>query len=82
VSQIFHFSSPKGKFGIFDKQLVVLYQVNGFFHMEKADFPSAAVKENFIKENQDKLLKVRFQYFIHETLEGGWGIAKAKMHAQ
>jgi hypothetical protein len=40
------------------------------------------INEDVIKENQDKLLKVRFQYFIHDTLEGGWSIAKAKRHDQ
>jgi hypothetical protein len=53
-----------------------------FVHMQKVGIPSAAIDEDVIKENQDKLLKVRFQYFIHETLEGGWGIAKAKSHDQ
>jgi hypothetical protein len=50
--------------------------------MEKVVIPHAVVNENFIKENPDKIRKVRFQYFIHETLKGGWGISKAKRHYQ
>ena len=50
--------------------------------MEKVAISSVVVNENVIKENQDKILKVGFQYFIHETLEGGWSIAKAKRHDQ
>jgi hypothetical protein len=61
---------------------VVLEKVKDFFHMEKVDIPSMDINDNVIKENQDKLPKVRFQYFIHETLEGGWGIAKYKRHDQ
>jgi hypothetical protein len=38
--------------------------------MEKVGTPSAAVTEDAIRENQEKLPKVRFQYFIHDTLEG------------
>jgi hypothetical protein len=71
VSQVFHFTSPKGTFGIFEKQLVFLYQEKDFVHMEKVGIPSATVNEDVIKEDQEKLSKVRFQYFIHETLEGG-----------
>jgi hypothetical protein len=56
--------------------------VKEFVHMEKVAIPSAVVNENVIKENQEKILKVRFQYFSHDTLEGGWGIAKAKRHDQ
>ena len=50
--------------------------------MKKVVIPSAAINADTIKENQDKHLKVRFQYFIHETLEGGGGIARAKRHDQ
>jgi hypothetical protein len=50
--------------------------------MEKVCIPSAYVNEDVINENQDKLSKVRFQYFIHEILEGGWGISIAKRHGQ
>jgi hypothetical protein len=44
--------------------------------------PSAVVNEDVIKENQNKLSKIGLQEFIHETLEGRWGIAKAKRHYQ
>jgi hypothetical protein len=56
--------------------------VKEFVHMKKVAIPSVVVNEDVIKENQDKFLKVRFQYFIHDTLEGGWGIAKDKRHDQ
>jgi hypothetical protein len=82
VSQVFHFVGTKGTFGIFDKQLVVLQQMKDFLHMDKMGIPSVIVNEDVIKENQDKLLKVMFQEFIHETFEGGWGIEKAKRHDQ
>jgi hypothetical protein len=52
--------------------------VKDLVHMKKVAIPSAVVNEHVIKENQEKLLKVRFQYFIHETLEGEWSIAKEK----
>jgi hypothetical protein len=44
--------------------------------------PNAVVNEDVVKENQNKLPKVGLQEFIHETLEGRWGIAKAKRHYQ
>jgi hypothetical protein len=50
--------------------------------MHKVVIPSVVVNEDVIKENQDKILKARFQSFIHESLEGGWGIEKAKRHDQ
>jgi hypothetical protein len=50
--------------------------------MEKVAILSVAINENVIKQNQDKISKVRFQCFIHETLEGGWGISKAKRPGQ
>jgi hypothetical protein len=53
-----------------------------FFHMQKVAIPSVVVDEDIIKENQEKMSKVWFQYFVHDTLEGGWGIPKAKRHDQ
>jgi hypothetical protein len=44
--------------------------------------PSAAVNEDVVKESQNKLPKVGLQEFIHETLEGRWGISKSKRHYQ
>jgi hypothetical protein len=32
-----------------------------FVHMKKVVIPSATVNEDFLKENQEKLIKVRFQ---------------------
>jgi hypothetical protein len=46
--------------------------------MLKMGIPSVVVNKNVIKENQNKLLKVGLQEFIHETLEGRWSIAKAQ----
>jgi hypothetical protein len=82
VSHVFHFAGSKGTFGLFDEQFVLLQQMKDFVHMQKVAIPSAVVDEYVIKENQNKLSKVRFQYFVHETLEGGWGIAKAKRRDQ
>jgi hypothetical protein len=42
--------------------------------------PSVALNEDVIEEDQNKLLEVRLQECIHETLEGIWGIAKSKRH--
>jgi hypothetical protein len=44
--------------------------------------PSAAVNEDFVEEDQNKLLKVGLQDFIPENLEGRWGIAKSKRNYQ
>jgi len=41
---------------------------------------NAVVNKDVIKENQNKLPKVEIQEFIHETLEGRWSIAKAKIN--
>jgi hypothetical protein len=79
VSQVFHFLVSKGKFVLFDKQFVFLQQVKDFVHMKKVAIPSATVNENVVKENQEKISKVRFQSFIHESLEGGWGITRPKV---
>jgi len=46
VSQLFHFTGPKGTFGIFDEKLVVLQQVKDFFHMKKVAIPSVVVYED------------------------------------
>jgi len=40
------------------------------------------VNEDVVEEKHNKLLKVGLQEFIHETLEGRWGIAKSKMNYQ
>jgi hypothetical protein len=56
--------------------------MNNFVHVQKVDIPIVDLYEDVIKENQDKILKVSFQYFVHETLEGIWGIAKDKRHDQ
>jgi hypothetical protein len=42
--------------------------------------PSAAINEDVVEEYQDKISKVGLEDFIHETLEGRWGIAKSKRH--
>jgi hypothetical protein len=56
--------------------------MNNFVHVQKVAIPNVDVYEDVIKENQDELVKVRFQYFVHETLEGIWGIAKDKRYDQ
>ena len=45
-------------------------------------FPIFTIDEDVIKEHKEKGLKIRFQYVIHESLEGGWCILKAKRHDQ
>jgi hypothetical protein len=82
VSKVFYFAGSKGTFCVFDKQLVVLQQVKDLVHMKKVAILSEALNEDVIKENQYKIMKVRFQYFIHETLEDEWSIAKVKRHDQ
>jgi hypothetical protein len=82
VSQIFHFTSSKGTFGLFEEKVFVLQQMKEFVHMKNVVIPSANVDEDLFKENQEKLSKVRFQCFFHANLEGGWGIAKAKRNDQ
>ena len=50
--------------------------------MLKMIFPRLIVDEDVVKEHKDKGLKIRFQCVIHEALEGGRCIAKAKRHDQ
>jgi hypothetical protein len=56
--------------------------VKDFVHMKNMAIRAVAINQDGIKEKQEKISKVRSQKLIHETLEGGWSIAKEKMHDQ
>jgi hypothetical protein len=45
-------------------------------------FQGLTIDEYVIKEDKDKESEIRFQDFVHEALEGGWCITKAKRHHQ
>lgn len=49
-------------------------------YMLKIFFPSEAIDENVIKENEDKFFEICFEQVIHEALKSGWGIKKTKWH--
>lgn len=44
--------------------------------------PSFTVNQDVIAENQDTILKIWLQDFIHETLKFRWSITKSKVHDQ
>ena len=51
-------------------------------NMLEMSFPRLIVDEDVIKEDKEKVSKIRFHNFIHEALEGGRHITKSKRHNQ
>jgi hypothetical protein len=44
--------------------------------------PSFTIDQDVIKKDKDKMMEKGLKYVVHETLEGGRCIAKAKGHHQ
>ena len=57
---------------------MILKKFQDLGDMLKMSFPRFTVDEDVVKEYEDEGLKIRLRYGIHESLEGGGCIAKAK----